>query len=367
MPTGQAHIAPPRDVEKCQTVYDFPDNGYALCYNLEDSSCTVYAYRTTFIGTEKDCIVPDAEASAAPGAPSTAPPDLSEWPECQFAQVGYVCTSPYWPGCNVWIVWTAIPAQPTCLYRSDPLLMSAGAETPPCFEVYSETHLAGPYWLVRRNSCSAQVYECPDGYDPPAPPCREVGLEAQAAIAPPQVDPSLPPMNCYDIYSRREVGPVAVVMTSSCSGHVEVCDEPVTLDRTGLAQSVDTSCADDYLPVIYCQPWTSETDIGPATIEVGGCGADVELCNDSLLDGRTSVSCLVSPLTASSQEPQCLYYYWEREVGPVRVVQRDSCHQETYVCGQDSREFTEIGAPQPDEATLQRCVRETVDKYIALG
>jgi hypothetical protein len=250
VPSGSAHTIDPI-FPKCQTVYDFPDLGWEVCVDPRDPDCTVYEHRTTLVGREKDCLYPDAEASSTA---AVGPPDLSQWPKCFPAAVGQLCFSPYWPGCNLWIVWTAIPAQPTCLYRSDPgpLAAGAGAETqaPPCYEVYSETHLAGPYWLVRRNSCSAQVYQCPDGYDPPAPPCEEVRI-----------------------------------------------------------------------------------------LEAGS--------------------------TSSAREPMCLQYYRETEVGPVRHVQRDSCHSETYVCGETAREFTDVDLTNPDHAALQDCVRDSLDDYVA--
>src|SRR5688572_15383999 len=49
-PSGAAHIAPPRDTAQCVTLYDFPDAGYKVCVDLEDSGCTIYTVRTTFIG-----------------------------------------------------------------------------------------------------------------------------------------------------------------------------------------------------------------------------------------------------------------------------------------------------------------------------
>ena len=37
---------------------------------------------------------------------------------------------------------------------------------------------------------------------------------------------------------------------------------------------------------------------------------------------------------ASGPEPMCMYYYYEVDLGPVRYVQRDSCHSELYVLGE---------------------------------
>jgi hypothetical protein len=32
-------------------------------------------------------------------------------------------------------------------------------------------------------------------------------------------------------------------------------------------------------------------------------------------------------------EPQCMYYYHETHIGPVTIINRDSCHSEYYLCG----------------------------------
>lgn len=348
-PSGQAEaIEVP--TQKCATVYDFPDLGWQVCYDLEDSGCTVYEYRTTIVGTEKECLYPDQEASSAQAV------DLSTWPKCFPAAVGQLCFSPYWPGCNLWIVWSAIPAQPTCLVHSDPgplATTSAAVDPPPCYEVYSQQELAGGYWLVRRNSCSAQLYHCPEGSSPPGPPCEEVGLEMSSAAAPPTV--GLPPLYCYDIYSRREVGPVAVVMTSSCSGHVEVCDDRPTIEPV----RVDLSCLRDYLPQFYCMPYSRELVAGPVTVEQGGCGSDVEVCNDSVLDGSVSLGCILAPVAASAPEPMCMYYYYEHEVGPVRYVQRDSCHSEAYICDEDAKAYANGQVAKPDPNGFVMCAWES--------
>lgn len=42
----------------CVTVYDFPDAGYKLCPTLDNPHCLLWEERTTFIGTERTCLVP---------------------------------------------------------------------------------------------------------------------------------------------------------------------------------------------------------------------------------------------------------------------------------------------------------------------
>ena len=335
--------------------------------------------------------VPSAAAQGLPSdqAGSSAAaglPDLSSWPKCEPVAVGEACFSPYWPGCNLWIVWTAIPAQPTCLYRSEPLVMGAsaspwpGGSTPDvqCMDVYSEDQVPGTnYWLVRRDSCSAQLYECPEGYSPSAPPCREASLvEASSASAAP----------CYMVYTRNDVGTVSVVRRTSCSPpEVYQCPyEGAPIDRCEpVLQSLLSASAIGVpavsAPPIYCMPYERHLEAGPLTVVQGGCGNDVRLCDDSVLDRQVDPSCattVVAGASAAAYEPECLYYYRETQVGPVTHVQRDSCHSETYVCedGDGVHESDEtllafIGGQttSPDQAVLQDCVRDTLDDYIAWG
>ena len=47
-----------------------------------------------------------------------------------------------------------------------------------------------------------------------------------------------------------------------------------------------------------------------------------------------SVLPLVGLAEASGPAPQCMYYYYELDLGAVRYVQRDSCHAELYVLGE---------------------------------
>lgn len=44
-------------------------------------------------------------------------------------------------------------------------------------------------------------------------------------------------------------------------------------------------------------------------------------------------------------EPQCMQVYQEYDLGPVRIVRRDSCHTEYYVCGRTPGEAA--AAPNP--------------------
>ena len=200
---------------------------------------------------------------------------------------------------------------------SDPLLPLFD-NTPDfqCMDVYSETYLGAGYWLVRRDSCSAQLYQCPEGYSPPAPPCEEASLlQASASTA-----------ACYMVYTRTDVGEYSIVRRTSCSP-----------------------------PEVYHCPYE---------------GAPIEQCDSALEILRVSTAA-----SAPAYEPQCMYVYRETEVGPVRNVSRDSCHSETYLCDEDhsgGADETVVGfltgqATQPDEARLQGCVRDTLDDYIAWG
>lgn len=345
-----------------------------------------------------------AAVALAPTA-SAGPPSLDDWPTCLPAAVGRVCVSPSWPGCNAWIEWTAIPAQPTCLYRTDGLQANSAADVQcmdvysrtdvgtlsivrrnscaapefyqcpspgaplsschglleatltssaldaECMDVYSQTHVAGPYWIVRRDSCSVQLYECPTGSSPPAPPCREAQIFSTSSAAPP-VGP--PPMECYDIYSRWGYGPAYVVLTSSCSGHVELCGDKVEV------RSIDTSCIVQAqssatlpqvsdLPIasppINCMPYYNEHEVGPVTVVQGGCGNDVRLCDDSVLDRRVDASCVTNAL-AAPPSPNCIQIYQEADLGPVRYV-RSGCDSTVYVCDQTPQGILASGRFEP--------------------
>lgn len=318
LPTAQASPTP-AEGPVCVTVYDFPDLGWRVCVAPNDAGCRVYEYRTTILGTEKNCLVPVMASSTAAGAQ-----DLDSWPKCFPAAVGSVCVSPYWPGCNVWVVWTAAPIPPTCLYRSDPPAASSevpwpGGSTPDvqCMDVYSETYLVGPYWLVRRDSCSAQLYECPEGYDPPAPPCREASLLEASAVA------SGP--DCYPVYTRNDVGTVSVVRRTSCS-----------------------------VPEVYRCPYE---------------GAPIDRCH-RVTDGILAFD------AQASLEPMCMPHYQETRVGPVTRVQRDSCHSETYVCQDDDRvheqdetlgAFVDRQVADPGTEETSACVADFLGESIAWG
>ncbi|MEA3203048.1 MAG: hypothetical protein QOI63_718 [Thermoplasmata archaeon] len=63
-----------------------------------------------------------------------------------------------------------------------------------------------------------------------------------------------------------------------------------------------------------------------------------------MLAGLVAVAALPA-VAAAPPEPQCLQYYSEREVGPVKVVSRDSCHTTYSLCGRTLGDA--LAAPQP--------------------
>lgn len=244
-------------------------------------------------------------------AAEVAAPD-ADFPLCQPAAVGTVCFSPYWPGCNVWVEWTAIPAQDTCLYRSDPLAASASGPDVQCMDVYSRTD-AHTVSVVRRNSCAPpEAYQCPYPGAPIAS-CDPL-LQAQAAAAAP-----LPPA----------VAP----------------------------------------PPVHCMPYERELAVSDdVQVVQGGCGSYVRVCGDRVTpDWDADLGCLADDLLATSAAPpaECLPVYRETEVGPVRIVSRDSCHADATVCDRDLQTLTD--PMQTDDAWQRRCVDETLDRYIAFG
>ncbi|MEA3136682.1 MAG: hypothetical protein QOC71_963 [Thermoplasmata archaeon] len=326
-PTGQAA---PADAEKCYTVYDFPDLGWRVCYNLEDSQCTIYEYRTTIIGTEKSCIYPSGEASSQSSAggipwPGGQTPDV----QCMDNYSETYLFGQYWlvrrDSCSAQIYECpdgydppAAPCHEAEFFTSASAsggIPWPGGQTPDvqCMDNYSQTYLFGPYWLVRRDSCSAQLYECPEGYSPPAPPCHEASLvQANAA-------------GCYMVYSRTNVGHYSVVRRTSCSP-----------------------------PEVYSCPYE---------------GAPIDRCQPLL-------STIVTSSAAPQSEPNCLDYYSEWSVGPLTHVSRDSCHSENYLCEDDDgvHESDEtVGAyinrqlANPGPAETQQCVEDYVGRYVAFG
>lgn len=100
LPPAQAQMPPPGLAHGCVVVFDFPDAGETICYDVARTDCKVWEVRTTFTGTETTCLV-GAQQNAAPASP------------------------------------------------------------PGCYEVYSRTDV-GTYSVVRRNSCAPpEAYECP--------------------------------------------------------------------------------------------------------------------------------------------------------------------------------------------------------------
>lgn len=41
----------------CVVVYDFPDAGYAVCSGRQECPLGLYERRTTFLGTEEECLL----------------------------------------------------------------------------------------------------------------------------------------------------------------------------------------------------------------------------------------------------------------------------------------------------------------------
>lgn len=191
---------------------------------------------------------------------------------------------------------------------------SGSAAAPPgpdveCMDMYRETHLVGAYWLVQRSSCSAQVYECPPGYDPPAPPCREA------------------------VVSTMALGPPDLNEWPKCV--------PIAVGRL---------CTSIYWP--GCNLWIEWTAI-PA---------------QPTCLYRTDGLAMSAASPAPAYEPNCLYYYYEVAVGPVRHVQRDSCNNEQYICdndashGQDetARAYIASQLADPDPSALAHCTVESL-------
>lgn len=222
--------------------------------------------------------VPDLDVAAM----AVGVPDLSQWPKCApLAPVGRLCVSIYWPGCNAWIEWQAIPSQPTCLYRSDGLAMSSvGPDSTPdvqCMDVYSQTELAGGYWLVRRDSCSAQVYWCPEGSSPPSASCQEAQILAAAAA---EVD--LPDYHCLPYERHIAVMPGLTIVQGGCGSYILLCGQRVTADTA----SIDPSCLGNGLLATsasepMCLPYRHETEVYSVTLVHDGCsGTDAFICDE---------------------------------------------------------------------------------------
>lgn len=204
-----------------------------------------------------------------------------------------------------------------------------GGQTPDvqCMEYYSQTYLFDGYWLVRRDSCSAQLYECPEGHQPPAPPCQEASLltASSAAFEVPWPGGQTPDVECYMVYSRTDVEQYSVVRRNSCA-----------------------------VPEVYQCPYQ---------------GAPINQCRH-VQDG------LLTAQAAAPPEPMCMQYYQETEVGPVTRVQRDSCHSETYVCedndgvheqGETLGAFVGRQVADPGTEETSACVEDFLGEYVAWG
>ena len=118
LPAAQAETPLPAATADCKVIYDFPDEGLTLCYDLTSSQCKVWTVHETFFGPQTTCIVGAGESSSS----------------------------------------------------------SAGLQ---CYDVYSRTDV-GTYSIVRRNSCAPpEVYQCPYEHAPISS-CQSL-LEATAA------------------------------------------------------------------------------------------------------------------------------------------------------------------------------------------
>jgi hypothetical protein len=181
LPAATAETQAPDAAVNCVTLYDFPDNGEKLCWDLGASGCKVWEVRTTFIGTQTNCIVGGEETTQS---------------------------------------------------------------TVNCYEVYSRTDV-GTYSIVRRSSCAPpEVYECP--YDhAPIDQCRS---PLQAAVT------SSSSQECLDYYQEWTVGPVHHVQQDSCHSTNSVCgteehaylaEQESSPDPAGLA-----SCTVDSLGLV---------------------------------------------------------------------------------------------------------------------
>jgi hypothetical protein len=266
-----------------------------------------------------------------------------------YAVVGDLCLDTQATWCTLWIEWHAIPSTPTCLVA--PLAASSDVQ---CMDVYGRTDV-GTYSVVRRDSCSPpELYQCP--YEgAPTNECQDLlTLESSASV------------DCYPVYSRTNVGTYSIVRRTSCSppevyscpyenAPIQGCENVLGL------RSASVGLPPVSPPPYYCMPYYREFDAGPVTVVQGGCGNDVKVCGTSVPQTRSvDLSCVLATVTSSS-EPMCLYYYYELEVGPVRHVQRDSCHSENYVCGVPLAEFL---ASTPDPVAVAQC---TVDSLGVLA
>lgn len=266
-----------------------------------------------------------------------------------YAVVGDVCVDTRSAGCTLWIEWHAIPSAPTCLLA--PPAASASVE---CMDYYTRVDV-GTYSVVRRDSCAPpELYSCPyEGASTDR--CQDLlTLESSASV------------DCFPVYSRTDVGTYSIVRRTSCSPpEVYSCPyegAPISSCENVLAvRSASVGLPPVSPPPYYCMPYYREFDVGPVTVVQGGCGNDVKVCDTSVPQTRTvDLSCVLTTTTASS-EPMCMYYYYELGVGPVRHVQRDSCHSENYVCNVPLADYL---ATQPDPVALAQC---TVDSLGVLA
>jgi hypothetical protein len=303
-------------------------------------------------------LAPAAQADAGPAAANPCESGFGA-----YAVFGDVCLDTRSPSCTAWIEWHAIPSMPTCLLAPPAAEASSSGVSPQCMDVYHRDDVLH-YSIVRRDSCSAEVYECPY---PGAPisQCRHLLTSMVTSSAAAPAGPQ-----CMQVYQRTDVGTYSIVRRNSCAPpEVYECPYPKApipecepLLRADAAASADSSMAACYY--VY-----QRYDAGPLTVvRTSSCavpefykcpyeGAPIEDCSP-LLE--------LSATASAQEEPMCMYYYFEYRVGPVRHVQRDSCHSETYVCDERVREFVAT-APEQDPAALVECARDSVDSLGVLA
>jgi hypothetical protein len=96
---------------------------------------------------------------------------------------------------------------------------------PQCLQYYSEREV-GPVKIVSRDSCHTEYYLCD----------RTLG-EAIDAPLDCMMTTQAPQPQCYQVYTRYDVGPITYIRRNSCDpGMVYLCGESL------LAEAIDTSC-----------------------------------------------------------------------------------------------------------------------------
>jgi hypothetical protein len=130
----------------------------------------------------------------------------------------WVCVDPSDSQCTVYEIRTTfLGTTKTCIYPFGGCgngCATASAGSVNCYEVYSRTNV-GPYSVVRRDSCAPpQAYVCP--YEnAPIDQCQDL-LQFNAAAAQQQ---------CLEYYSDWSIGPVHHHQTDSCNAQNSICEQ----------------------------------------------------------------------------------------------------------------------------------------------